>query len=65
MFMISTAFHDTFTKGAVRANVANATALKLEGGANEVAETVAYFASDQLSVLTGANLDINGGLFYL
>jgi len=42
--MISTAFHDTFTKDAVRANVANATALRREGGANEVAETVAYLA---------------------
>jgi len=43
--MISTAFHDTFTKDAVRANVSNATALKREGSAKEVAETVAYLAS--------------------
>jgi len=62
--MISTAFHDTFTKDAVRANVANATALRREGGANEVAETVAYLASSEASFLTGVNLDINGGLFY-
>ena len=62
--MISTAFHDTFTKDAVRANVANATALKREGGANEVADTVAYLASEESSFLTGVNLDINGGLYY-
>ena len=62
--MISTAFHDTFTKDAVRANVANATALKREGGANEVADTVAYLASSESSFLTGVNLDVNGGLFY-
>jgi len=62
--MISTLFHDTFTKDAVRANVANATALRREGRAEEVAETVAYLASDESSFLTGVNLDINGGLYY-
>jgi 3-oxoacyl-[acyl-carrier protein] reductase len=62
--MISTAFHDTFTKDAVRANVANATALKREGRAGEVADTVAYLASAESSFLTGVNLDINGGLFF-
>ena len=62
--MISTVFHDTFTKDAVRANVANATALKREGSANEVADAVAYLASSESSFLTGVNLDINGGLFY-
>ena len=30
--MISTAFHDTFTKDTVRTNVASATALEREGG---------------------------------
>ena len=62
--MISTAFHDTFTKDAVRANVASATNLKREGSAAEVADTVAYLASSDSSFLTGVNLDINGGLFY-
>ena len=62
--MISTVFHDTFTKDAARANVANATALKREGGAAEVADAVAYLASDESSYLTGVNLDINGGLVY-
>ncbi len=62
--MISTVFHDTFTKDAVRANVANDKALKREGGANEVADTVAYLTSSESSFLTGVNLDINGGLYY-
>ena len=62
--MISTTFHDVFTKDAVRANVANATALKREGSAAEVADTVVYLASDESSFLTGVNLDINGGLYY-
>lgn len=62
--MISTAFHDTFTKDAARESVANATNLKREGSAEEVADTVAYLASSESSYLTGVNLDINGGLFY-
>jgi len=62
--MISTTFHDTFTKDQVRANVAGATALRREGVATEVADTVAYLASGEASFLTGVNLDINGGLFF-
>jgi len=62
--LISTLFHDTFTKDAVRTNVANATPLKREGSAAEVADTVAYLASAESSFLTGVNLDINGGLYY-
>jgi 3-oxoacyl-[acyl-carrier protein] reductase len=62
--MISTPFHDTFTEDAVRENVANATALKREGNATEVAETVAYLVSPESSFLTGADLEFNCGLFY-
>lgn len=62
--MIATAFHDTFTKPEVRSNVANATALKREGEAKEVADLVVYLASDESSFLTGTNIDINGGLSF-
>lgn len=62
--MIATTFHDTFTKPEARTNVANATALKREGSANEVADLVAYLASDESSFLTGNNIDINGGLAF-
>lgn len=62
--MINTTFHDVFTKDAVRANVANATPLRREGRACEVADAVAYLASDQASFITGANIDINGGLLF-
>ena len=62
--MIATAFHDTFTKTEVRANVANATALKREGEANEVANLVVYLASNESSYITGTNIDINGGLSF-
>lgn len=62
--MISTTFHDTFTKDEVRANVAAATPLRREGKASEVAELVAYLASSKSSFMTGTNVDINGGLLY-
>lgn len=62
--MIATTFHDTFTKDAVRANVAAGTPLGREGQAGEVADLVAYLASGEASFLTGTNVDINGGLFF-
>jgi len=62
--MIATAFHDTFTKPEVRANVANATPLRREGQAKEVADLVTYLASDESSFITGANIDINGGTYF-
>lgn len=43
---------------------AYATALRREGGADEVADAVVYLASEESSFLTGVNLDINGGLYY-
>jgi 3-oxoacyl-[acyl-carrier protein] reductase len=60
--MIATTFHDTFSKPEVRVNVANATLLKREGQASEVADLIIYLASDQASYITGTNIDINGGL---
>ncbi len=62
--MISTTFHDEFTKDAVRVNVAAATPLKREGQAEEVAGLVAYLASSESSFINGASVDINGGLLF-
>ena len=62
--MISTTFHDTFTKDEARANVAAGTPLRREGQAREVADLVAYLASSEASFITGASVDINGGLFF-
>ena len=42
--MIATTFHDTFSKPEVRVNVANATLLKREGQAKEVADLIVYLA---------------------
>ena len=62
--MIATKFHDDFTKDQVRVNVANATPLRREGTAEEVADLVAYLASEEASFLSGNNVDINGGLAF-
>ena len=62
--MISTTFHDTFTKDEVRANVAAGTPLRREGQAGEVADLVTYLASPESSFIAGASLDINGGLLF-
>ena len=60
--MIDTSFHDRFTNDAVRRNVAAGTPLRREGKASEVADLVAYLASDSSSFITGASVDINGGI---
>jgi len=62
--MISTKFHDDFTKPEIRAKVAAGTPLGREGKAEEVANLVTYLASSQSSFLTGNCVDINGGVFF-
>lgn len=62
--MIDTDFHNIFTKPEVRAHVANASPLKREGIPDDIANLVYFLASDQSSFMTGANVDINGGMLY-
>lgn len=62
--LIATTFHDVFNSTQGRTNTANATPLRREGTAEEVADLVAYLASDESSFITGNNIDINGGLAF-
>jgi len=62
--MISTLFHDTFSKPEGRQAVAGNTPLRREGSPPEVADTVSFLASNEASFLTGTNIDVNGGLFF-
>ncbi|MDO9609396.1 MAG: 3-oxoacyl-ACP reductase family protein [Brevundimonas sp.] len=59
--MISTRFHDDFTKPEVRAAVAASVPLRREGRPQEAAETAVFLASDAAGYITGANIDVNGG----
>ncbi|GHB84810.1 SDR family NAD(P)-dependent oxidoreductase [Persicitalea jodogahamensis] len=63
--MISTTFHDTFTKPEVREKVAGMTPLRREGLAGEVADLVVYLASDSASFITGSSMEINGGTYFI
>ena len=62
--MIDTDFHNIFTKPEVRRHVASITPLKREGTSEDVANLVAYLASDEAAFITGANIDINGGTLF-
>lgn len=62
--MISTSFHDIFSKPEVRTAVAGSTPLRREGVASEVAGVVTYLASEDSSFLTGVCLDVNGGTLF-
>ena len=62
--LIATKFHDDFTKDEIRTKVAGGTPLRREGNAHEIADLVAYLASEESSFMSGNNVDINGGLAF-
>ena len=62
--MIDTDFHNNFTKDEVRRNVEAATPLKRQGIPEDIANLVDFLASDDSSFITGANVDINGGMLF-
>ena len=62
--MIDTDFHNVFTKPEVRTHVANASPVKREGVPDDIANLVCFLAGNQSAFITGANLDINGGMLF-
>lgn len=62
--MIDTTFHDTFTPDTTRRNVEATVPLRRQGHPDDCADTVVYLASDASAYITGANIDINGGMFF-
>ena len=62
--MIDIDFHNVFTKPEVRKIVEGATPLKRQGTPMDIANLVTYLASDQSAFITGANVDINGGMLF-
>ncbi|MDB9736810.1 SDR family oxidoreductase [Porticoccaceae bacterium] len=62
--MISTTFHDTFSKPEGRLATAGNTPLRREGAPNEVADTVSFLASSDAGFVSGTNMDVNGGLVF-
>lgn len=62
--MINTSFHDRFTKPAARENLAATAPLRREGRATEIADLVAFLACEESSYITGACIDINGGVLF-
>ena len=62
--MIDPDFHNIFTKPEVRKNVENASPLKRQGSPEDIGNLVAYLASEESAFITGANIDINGGMLF-
>lgn len=62
--MIDTDFHNVFTKAEVRKHVANASPMKREGTPEDTANLAVFLASNQSTFMTGANVDINGGMLF-
>ena len=62
--MIDTDFHNVFTKDEVRRNVAAASPVKREGTPEDIAALVAFLASEEAAFVTGACIDINGGMLF-
>lgn len=63
--MIDTTFHDTFTSPDVRKAVAARTSIGREGTPQDVANAVAFLASDASAYMTGESIEINGGIYFV
>lgn len=62
--MVDTDFHNIHATDAVRRSVEAASPAKRQGTPEHVAHLVAFLASDEAAFITGANVDINGGMLF-
>ncbi|MFD1881379.1 SDR family NAD(P)-dependent oxidoreductase [Paracoccus pacificus] len=62
--MIDTDFHNLHTRDEVRRTVEAATPLKRQGTPEDCANLVLFLACDDSAFITGANVDINGGMLF-
>ncbi|MEW2918441.1 3-oxoacyl-ACP reductase family protein [Ruegeria sp. ANG10] len=62
--MIDTDFHNIHTPDAGRRGLEAAAPLKRQGQSQDVANLVAFLASEDSAYLTGTNVDINGGMLF-
>ena len=62
--MIDTDFHNIHTKDEVRRNVEAASPVKRQGTPDDIANLVCFLAGDSSAFITGANVDINGGMLF-
>lgn len=62
--MIDTDFHNLHTADAARRGYEAAAPVRRPGLAVDVANLVLFFASDGSAFITGANMDINGGMLF-
>ena len=53
-----------FSTDEARRNVEATVPLRRQGHPDDCADTVVYLASDASAYITGANIDINGGMYY-
>jgi 3-oxoacyl-[acyl-carrier protein] reductase len=60
--VIDTPYHETFTTPEVMQNLRKAIPLGREGRPDEVANVIAFLASDAASYLCGETIEVNGGL---
>ena len=61
--ILGTSFHDTHTTKESAANTIAGIPIQRAGDANDVARAVLYLASEYDGFITGATLDINGGVY--